>query len=312
MEQEDIVEMGYNQIKFTESNKQSMKEDILQNFPSKDIVQSNVRILLLGETGTGKSNMAAEIHRKSCRAGNFVQINPASFSEGLVESELFGHIKGAFTGAFHHKQGAISQAHRGTLFIDEIDSLPLSIQIKLLIFLDTKKIRPVGGHQDKKIDVRLIFASGKNLSDMVNKKKMRSDFYYRVTSGFKIQLRPLRSDKEKIKMICEDYLQKTESKMIKGLMDFYMDYQWPGNIRQLIGHLHKKKTVYNGRKWRFDQMDEQLEGETLLLECKSHRFLTIQEVKIQYACKVYYILDKKLKETAKVLNISSNTFEFFS
>ena len=310
LEQGDILDLDYNRIEFGQSGRIST-EGSFQNIPAENIVLSDVSVLLLGETGTGKSKMAEEIHLRSGRPGSFVQISPASFCEGLVESELFGHVQGAFTGAFRHKRGSMAEADHGTLFIDEIDSLPLSIQVKLLLFLDTKKIRPVGGHRDKKMNVRLIFASGKNLSDMVREKKMRNDFYYRITAGFTITLTPLRFDKKRIKMICDDYLRKTKSMMSEELMDFYMDCKWPGNIRQLIGQLEKKKTIYTKEKWRIDKMDEQLKEELLPIESGEYRFLTMEQIKMQYAWKTYHVLGKKLKETARVLNISCNTLRSF-
>ena len=310
LEQGDILDLDYNQIQLREESK-ILVENPFDNLPPQKIIVSDISVLLQGETGTGKSKMAEEIHRYSDRKGNFVQISPTSFCEGLVESELFGHVKGAFTGAFRHKSGSMDLACGGTLFIDEIDSLPLSMQVKLLLFLDTKKIRPVGGCRDRKMDVRLIFASGKRLCSMVANKKMRSDFYYRITSGYTVTLKPLRFEKKRIKMICDNYHQKTKSIMDGELMDYYMDCQWPGNIRQLVGHLEKKKIIYGKGKWKFDEMDAQLKDELLPMESENHRFSTIEQMKIQYACKTYHALDKKLKETAKVLNISCNTLRSF-
>ncbi|MCY4524505.1 MAG: sigma-54 factor interaction domain-containing protein, partial [Halobacteriovoraceae bacterium] len=292
LEQGDVLDLGYNRIKFQRSDgKQS--GIFYQNFPSENIVLSGLNILLLGETGTGKSKMAERIHYQGKRRGNFVQINPASFCEGLIESELFGHVQGAFTGASRYKTGAIAHADKGTLFIDEIDSLPLSIQVKLLIFLDSKKIRNVGSHQDERVDVRLIFASGRGLWDLVKEKKMRKDFYYRVTSGFSIILEPLRYNPKRIKIICDDYLQKTKSIIPSELIDFYMTCKWPGNIRQLIGHLDKKRTIYNKRKWEFDNFDKQLAAEFSFEELDDKNFLTMEEIKISYAYRTYLALGKR-------------------
>lgn len=129
-------------------------------------------IFLSGETGTGKSTLAREIHDISSRSKEpFVQINIASFSQNLVESELFGHAKGAFTGALFEKRGIFLEANKGTLFLDEIDSLSFELQTKLLLFLDDLKIRAVGSNHDKKVDVRLIVASGENLEDLIQKRR---------------------------------------------------------------------------------------------------------------------------------------------
>ena len=262
---------------------------------------------LQGETGTGKSELARKIHRESGRGGNFVQINLSSFSEGLIESELFGHVKGAFTGAVSPKRGAIIEANRGTLFLDEIDSLPISIQTKLLLFLDSKKIRAVGSHTEEKVDARLIFASGRNLRELTGERMMRRDFYYRISSGVTLTLKPLRNDKEKIKDICDHFFQKEGLSIPGKLMEFYLGYHWPGNIRQLLGHLNKKKVMCHKYKWDFDHLDEELIGDALSLIQEHKQFCTIEELKQSYAYKVYLSFDRSVKDAAKMLNITPNT-----
>ena len=163
------------------------------------IISSSLSLLIEGDTGTGKSRLAKIIHEKSGRIGSFVHINISSYSEALVESEIFGHAKGAFTGAIKEKKGALEQANYGTLFIDEIDSLSLDLQTKLLLFLDHKKYRRVGESKERQVDVRLIFASGKILKNCVQKERMRKDFYFRISSGFKIQLPSLKNSPERLK-----------------------------------------------------------------------------------------------------------------
>src|SRR5690606_12983163 len=130
--------------------------ELLELNSSKKIIQSNLPILIEGETGTGKTTLAKSIHQMSERSGEFVHVNLSAFSENLMESELFGHLKGAFTGAYNDKKGAIERANNGTLFLDEIDSTSIAVQTKLLLFLDNYKLSPVGSGVMKKINCRIL------------------------------------------------------------------------------------------------------------------------------------------------------------
>ena len=198
----DCIEIGLNKLYFLQRLKDNKiyEHEILKN---KKIIESDINLLLEGETGTGKSYLAKEVHEKSGRSGRFVHLNLSSFSENLIESEIFGHIKGSFTGASCDKSGAIWDATYGTLFLDEIDSLPISIQTKLLLFLDSKKIRAVGSNTERKVDLRIIFASGKDLKSMVSAEKFRIDFFHRISSGITIKLESLQENKLLIEYYCD-------------------------------------------------------------------------------------------------------------
>ena len=148
LERGDIVEIGFNRLQFLKSNTQ-LKVLSEEHLIPDSIIQSQLNLLIEGETGTGKTTLAKKIHEKSGRSGRFIHLNLSSFSSNLIESELFGHIKGSFTGATTNKTGAILEAHKGTLFLDEIDSLNLELQTKLLLFLDNYEVRPVGGHSSQ-------------------------------------------------------------------------------------------------------------------------------------------------------------------
>ncbi|MBG08511.1 MAG: hypothetical protein CME68_07110 [Halobacteriovoraceae bacterium] len=314
IERGDVVDLGFHRLEFkppTEECLNSKENDLLQN-PS--ILNSNLNILIEGETGTGKSRLAKIIHEKSNRKGEFVQINLASYSEGLIESELFGHIKGAFTGAFGTKQGAFLFADKGTLFLDEIDSLPINIQTKLLLFLDTNEFRQVGGEKLRKTDVRIIFASGKSLKDLVHKGKMRQDFFYRISSGVKLQLPPLREDLSLLERICRDFSLKEGIYIHPSLQDYYKKLFWPGNIRQLISHLKKKKLLSKGNKIEFDSIDEDLvdhEKDFFRADLSRKPHLTLEEVKKRYAYNVFKYCRENLDEASRVLDISKNTLRNF-
>lgn len=196
-------------------------------------------VLLLGESGTGKELLARALHTRSGRAGVFVPINCGAIPEMLLESELFGHVKGAFTDASRDKIGLAKEAHDGTLFLDEIAELPLALQVKLLRFLQEGEIRPVGATQSSAVDVRVVAATSRNLSKMVDKGSFREDLYYRL-NVIQIDVPPLRERKEDIPRLVDHFLRlyakpcgHENPKMTRDAMQAMMDYPWPGNVREL-------------------------------------------------------------------------------
>ncbi|MBT3584550.1 MAG: sigma 54-interacting transcriptional regulator [Halobacteriovoraceae bacterium] len=308
IERGDVVELEYNQLSFLSCSESRKSKDSNGSGFSQKITNSEISILYVGETGTGKTYLAHQVHLESGRAGNFVHLNLSSFSPSLIESELFGHIKGAFTGAIREKQGAILEASQGTLFLDEIDSLPFELQTKLLLFLDSKMVRAVGGFQSKKSDARLIFASGQNLEKLVNQKEMRKDFYYRISSGMVKQLEPLRENKRRIANFCEAYCLDKKVYLSPQLEKFILEFSWPGNLRQLIGHLDKKYVLSKGPRLEFCSEDSVLINESLSLpEYEEEEILTISELKKRHALKTYYQTGRNIKASAKVLGITANT-----
>lgn len=229
-----------------------------QVLEDENLMRSRLPVLLQGETGTGKGFLAREIHRRSARPGQFVAVNVQAFNPALVESELFGHRKGAFTGAHADRRGAIMQAKGGTLFLDEVDSLPLDLQTKLLLFLDDRIFRPVGSDREETADVRLLFASGRKLSQLVAQRLMRADLFFRIGQGLTLDLLPLRERPEDIRRHCQIYGLENDVSVSARLQDFYMTLPWPGNVRQLLGHLSAKRIRSRTRKLDFDEHDEAL------------------------------------------------------
>ncbi|MBK24234.1 MAG: hypothetical protein CME70_09570 [Halobacteriovorax sp.] len=306
LEYGDKVELEYTRL---EINQPTPTEHSAELPLDKNLIQSNLSVLIVGETGTGKSRLANNIHENSLRQGPFVQINISSYSESLLESELFGHVKGAFTGAVTSKKGAFAEAHRGTLFIDEIDSLPMGIQTKLLLFLDNKKIRPVGGLSDQQLDVRLIFSSGKDLKELVRQDKMRRDFYYRLTTGGRIHLKPLRLDTKKITLLLKHFEKEKGVHIVPGLKKFYRKYQWPGNIRQLLGHLEQKHILSGGDKISYSSVDEELSQNLLEEQVLSNidDIKSLEQMKKLYVNRIYERIGRNIKKTSKVLGVSPNT-----
>ncbi|MEW6570228.1 MAG: sigma-54 dependent transcriptional regulator [Nitrospirota bacterium] len=200
------------------------------------IAQSNSNVLIIGESGSGKELFATAMHNLSNRKNkNFVTINCAAFPEGLLESELFGHMKGAFTGAMYNKQGLFEIADGGSLFLDEIGEMPINLQVKLLRVLENGTFRRVGGTTDIKVDVRIISATNKDLREEIVAGRFREDLYYRL-NVVPIIIPPLRERKEDIPLLIDHFLRKLSGsprKVSVEAMKFLIDYQWKGNVREL-------------------------------------------------------------------------------
>jgi transcriptional regulator with PAS, ATPase and Fis domain len=254
--------------------------------------------------------LAKKIHKATRNDKAFIHINISSFSQSLMESELFGHIKGAFTGAISDKPGAILAAQDGTLFIDEIDSLPLELQTKLLIFLDEKKFRPVGSHKEINIKCRLIFASGQKLESLLKKNIMRKDFYFRLNSGLKIRLPSLREDENLMANICDQFAYENKVLIEPKLIEFYQTLPWPGNIRQLRSLLRKKMLMSHHSRLAFDKCDEALMQEsTNLMDLNEsiEREITMDELKYHYVHKLLLKYNYNKSAVAKVLGITTRS-----
>ncbi len=210
----------------------------------RDLAANDYPVHITGETGTGKELVAAAIHNESRRGrGPFVPINCAALPEGMLESELFGHVKGAFTGALRDKKGRFELADKGTLFLDEVADLPKSVQAKLLRVLQDGTFERVGGEEQVSVDVRLISASNKDLKSQVKTNRFRDDLYYRI-NVVPVHLPPLRDRRKDIPLLIDHFLdrameegQRTEG-FSKDALTLMMGYPWPGNIRELQSAVH--------------------------------------------------------------------------
>ena len=204
------------------------------------VCRSNATVLIRGESGTGKELVANSIHYNSQRASTpFIKVNCAALPSNLIESELFGHEKGAFTGAIKQKMGKFEMAHRGTIFLDEIGSINLDVQANLLRILQEKEFDRVGGQRTIKVDVRVIAATNKNLEQAVEEGTFRGDLYYRL-NVFPIYMPPLRERKTDILLLADYFLEKYAKENHKDIrrfstpaIDMLMQYHWPGNVREL-------------------------------------------------------------------------------
>jgi formate hydrogenlyase transcriptional activator len=220
---------------------------------AKTAAPSPANILILGETGTGKELVARAIHKMSGRKDNsFIKLNCAAIPTGLLESELFGHEKGAFTGAINQKVGRMELAHGGTLFLDEVGDIPLELQPKLLRVLQDQEFERLGGTRTIKVNVRLIAATNRELASLVAAREFRSDLYYRL-KVFPIQMPPLRERRQDIPLLVRYFVQRLSRRMNKVIdsiptatMDILTSWDWPGNIRELENFLERSVILSRG------------------------------------------------------------------
>lgn len=311
VERRDRLYIDDNKINFTADGLTAVVQDHFENpvLEMEELLKSELKILIQGETGTGKSHLAKKIHERSKRQGAFVALNLSSFNPQLIESELFGHKKGAFTGATQDKIGAVEQAQHGTLFLDEVDSLPLELQTKLLTFLDNQKYRRVGDIHEREVRTRLIFAAGKPLDLLVARGVFRQDFYFRLQSGHTVELQSLRNKVNKIKEGCLFFSLKNDVSLSPRLIDFYQTLAWPGNLRQLFGHLEKKKILTRSQKLDFDYLDEELLKQSSDLQDLNieEEILSLEKVKHDYIKKILKASEGNVALTAKRLKITEKT-----
>ena len=267
----DIIDIVRFQLRNGElagySNIVGRDRKILQIFQQiRDLSGYNYPVHIDGETGTGKELVAEAVHAKSRRAGApFVPINCGALPEGLIESELFGHVKGAFTGAIRDKKGRFGLADGGTVFLDEVVELSKTMQVKLLRFLQTGQFEKVGGEQTVSVDVRIISATNAELKKAVKEKKFREDLYYRL-NVIPIHLPPLRERKNDIPLLVEYFLKQINNtanhnkhvSITKNALSMMMDYAWPGNVRQLQNALQYAIVKSCGRYIRPEDLPMEL------------------------------------------------------
>jgi len=251
-----VIDRAVEDLAVREENAR-LRTELLRSFSQKNIVGHSTKmqrifetvrnvaptsstVLILGESGVGKELVARALHEASLRREKpFVSLNCGAFPETLLESELFGYLKGAFTGADSNKKGILEVANGGTLLLDEIGETSLTMQVKLLRVLQERKVRPLGGTGDVPVDVRLVATTNRNLKDMVAEGEFREDFYYRV-SVITIEVPPLRERREDIELLAHHFLGRFAPEMRKTVYDFepaalsvLVSYSWPGNVREL-------------------------------------------------------------------------------
>lgn len=259
-----------------------LKEKIKENFPDLSLIgespamqkikelagqvaATSATVLIEGESGTGKELITNIIHYNSPVAhGPFIKVNCAAFAEGVLESELFGHEKGAFTGAVAAKKGRFELADNGTLFLDEIGEMPAAIQVKLLRFLQEQTFERVGGTKTLKVRVRIISATNRNLAEMIRSGTFREDLYYRLRV-VKIEMPPLRERREDIPALVASFVRKFShlhakpiSRVADEVMQLILHYHWPGNIRELMNCIESSVVMTRDETITIDSIPEYL------------------------------------------------------
>lgn len=222
-------------------------------------------ILVTGESGTGKDLVAQAIHQRSPRSGGkFVPINCGSIPEGLLESELFGHVKGAFSGAVSDKAGLVQTANGGTLFLDEIGDMPMTLQIKLLRLIQNRQVQKVGSTEQEMVDVRIIVATNQDLEERIAQKAFRRDLYYRI-NVVEISLPPLRERGNDVSLLVSrflnhysDMLDKDIEQVSSDVMNVFMRYPWPGNVRELENAIERAVTLCRGNVIKLEDIPQSI------------------------------------------------------
>jgi DNA-binding NtrC family response regulator len=281
------------------------------------VADSQTNVLITGESGTGKELAAKAIHFNSDRRGGpFVPVNCAAIPEALLESELFGHMKGAFTDAKGDKRGLFEEAHGGTLFLDEISELPLMLQAKILRAIQEKEIRRVGSTKAVAVDTRIIAATNLALADEVKAKRFREDLYYRL-NVIEIRMPPLRERREDIPLLVDAFLKKCAEagrKAVKGLAEsalaLLMDYPWPGNVRELENVIERAVTLARGERVMPEDLPPAIHGargDRKVVDDAADRTLPLEDVEKEY---ILRILDKtggNKYQAAQLLGIDRKT-----
>jgi DNA-binding NtrC family response regulator len=236
---------------------------------TRKVARTNASVLLLGETGSGKEMIATAVHRLSGRAsGPFVRVNCGALSESLLESELFGHVRGAFTGAVNNRTGRFEAAHTGTIFLDEINSTSLFLQVKLLRVLQEREFERVGDTTTNRVDVRVIAASNRDLYAEVEAEKFREDLYWRL-NVVPIVIPPLRMRREDIPALVAHFLGVYSEKNDKNVVHIQaeaiaalQDYHWPGNVRELQNYCERAVAMAEGDELTVDLLPDAVLGRT--------------------------------------------------
>jgi two-component system NtrC family response regulator len=224
------------------------------------VASSDATVLLLGESGTGKEVLAQGLHQASKRSGRFVAINCAAIPENLLESELFGYEKGAFTGAAKTTPGKIETAHGGTLMLDEIGDLPQSLQAKLLRFLQERRIERLGGRQEIAVNVRVVCATHQDLKNLIKDHRFREDLYYRLAE-IVVNIPPLRTRQGDAVLLAHAFLRRFAQEQRRGALSFSEDavravegHDWPGNVRELLNVVKRAAIMTDGQRVTADDM----------------------------------------------------------
>ena len=279
---------------------------------------TDTSVLLTGESGTGKELVARTIHRNSKRVSQpFVAVNCAAIPEALLESELFGHAKGAFTDARQERQGLFTRAEGGTLFLDELGELPLTMQVKLLRALEERTIRPVGSDREVKIDLRLISATNRDLEAAIQDQRFREDLYYRV-NVIQIELPPLRARGTDVLILAQHFIRafaQSMNKPVSGIdntvAEKLLTYPWPGNVRELRNVVERAMALTTSERIIVDDLPEKIRahrGRQIILNAEDPSgLLPLEQVEQHYILHVLESVNGNRTQAAQVLGLDRKT-----
>lgn len=280
------------------------------------VADSRATVLITGESGTGKELVARAIHSNGPRANQcFLAVNCGAFTESLLESELFGHMRGSFTGASVNKRGIFEDADGGTVFLDEVSEMSPALQVKLLRTLEEQEVRPVGSNQPIRVDVRMIAASNRNLADLIAEGRFRDDLFYRLRV-IEIDLPPLRNRSEDIPLLVEHSLRKLSAEVGRAFsispeaLAALVTYGWPGNVRELLNTLESVVALNRSGVITLQELPAKLRIDRDEAESIDKLFMglpSLEELSKKYLAYVLKVTKNNKSQAADILGISRNT-----
>jgi DNA-binding NtrC family response regulator len=281
------------------------------------VAPSRATVLISGESGTGKELVASALHELSPRArGPFVKLHCAALAESLLESELFGHEKGSFTGAIARREGRLEQASNGTLFLDEVGDIPASTQVKLLRFLQEHELERVGGNTTVKVDVRVVAATNRDLKKLVAEGSFREDLYYRL-NVVAIEMPPLRARPSDIPMLASHFLAKYTRENGKSLIGFHdgalermVRYEWPGNVRELENAVERAVVVSRGEQIRAEDLSSSIAPRPAPEGSPAIPGATMADIERYAIVKTLELTGGATARAAEILGISPRTIQY--
>jgi len=312
------------------ATRDSLDSDIVSASPKMDVVKkmilkvarSNSTVLIRGESGTGKELIARAIHNQSPPrlTEMFQAVNCAAINENLLESELFGHEKGSFTGAHAEKKGLFEVANRGTLFLDEIAELDVAMQAKLLRALQERKIRRVGGTHEIDVDVRVIAATNRDLRAMISDGRFRDDLYYRI-NVLSVDVPPLRERREDIPVLIDHFVKKhtrNTSRLVRGLTaetrKLMVNYSWPGNVRQLESAIERAILLCEGDEITIDDLPLEVRQESRPVSEGAFKLppegISFEDVERDLIMQAMEQTDYNITKSAKLLGLTFRTLQY--
>ncbi|MGE0789357.1 MAG: sigma-54-dependent transcriptional regulator [Sandaracinaceae bacterium] len=282
------------------------------------VAATDATILVTGESGTGKELVARAVHRRSQRAeGPFVAINCAAVPAQLLESELFGHVKGAFTDARNTRKGLFLEASSGTLFLDEIGEMPLEMQVKLLRALQERVVRPVGGNEEVPFDARVIAATNRDLEEEVREGRFREDLFYRI-NVVGIAVPPLRERPGDIPLLAQHFVERHASRFgkdVRGLapeaLEKLLAYEWPGNVRELENGMERAVALARNENVRADDLPERVRTfrpeHLAVVADEVEQLISVAELERRYIFHVLKLVDGNKSQAARILGLDRRT-----